>query len=121
MKSTEPRLYLDHRRRQGHSVITAVGTITRPTVLQLRTALLQALARHERRLLLDVAGVDRIDDAGLDALRRTATRARLLGGELRLVAPSPELVERLRSSGLDRRLPVSGTLAGALGSGSEAG
>lgn len=109
-----PRLYLGRRRRGGHTVITAVGTIAQTTVIQLRTVLLQALARRDRSLLLDLAGVDHIDDAGLDALRRTAARAHLLGGQLRLVAPAPGVAARLRSSGLHHRVPVDATLTAAL-------
>src|SRR3954454_5433391 len=104
-----PRLYLGCRRRCGHTVVTAVGTIAETTVIELRTVLLRALARHERSLLLDLAGVDHIDDAGLDALRRTAARAHLLGGQLRLVAPSPTVAERLCTSGLRRRVAVDAT------------
>lgn len=112
--SEKPRLHLASRRRKGHTVVTATGTIAQDTLIQLRTLLLQALARHERSLLLDLSGVDRIDEAGLDALRRTAARARLVGGQLRLVAPSPPVAERLRSSDLRHRVPVDATLAGAL-------
>lgn len=114
MNSDKPRLYLARRRRKGHTVVTAVGTITRATVIQLRTLLLRALARHEHSLLLDLSGVDDIDDAGLDALRRTAARTHLVGGQLRLVAPSPAVAERLRTSDLRRHLAVDATLAGAL-------
>lgn len=112
--SKEPRLYLTRRRRKGHTVVTAVGTIAQATVIQLRTLLLQALTRGERSLVLDLAGVDDVDDAGLDALRRTAIRARLMGGQLRLVAPSPAVAERLRRSDLRHRVPVDATLVGAL-------
>lgn len=109
-----PRLYLARRRRGGHTVVTAVGTIANSTVIQLRTVLLQALARGERSLLLDLAGVDHIDEAGLDALRRTAARAHLLGGQLRLVAPTLSVAERLRASDLRRYVAVDATLARAL-------
>lgn len=112
--STTPRLYVARRRRGEHTVFTAVGTIAKATVIELRSMLLQALARHERSLLLDLAGVDHIDDAGLDALRRTAARAHLIGGQLRLVAPSPAVAERLRTSELRRHVAVDTTLVGAL-------
>lgn len=113
--SEQPRLYLASRRRKGHRLVTAVGTIAQATVIELRTLLLQTLARQERSLLLDLSGVDHIDDAGLDALRRTAARAHLVGGQLRLFAPSPPVAERLRGSDLRRYVAVDSTLAGALG------
>lgn len=107
-------LHLASRRRKGHTVVTAVGTIDRATVIQLRTLLLRALGRREGGLLLDLSGVDHIDEAGLDALRRTAARARLVGGQLRLVAPSPSVAERLRGSDLRQQVPVDDSLAAAL-------
>lgn len=110
------RLYLACRNRGGHAVVTAIGSITADTVIQLRTSLLQMLARRQRNLVLDLSGVDHIDDTGLDALRRTAARAQLVGGQLRLVAPSPRIAERLRNSSLRRHLTGSTTLAGVLGS-----
>lgn len=109
--TTQPRLYLVCRQRRGHTVITAAGTIAKTTVIQLRTVLLQRLARHERSLFLDLAGVDYIDDAGLDALRRTAVRAHLLGGQLRLVAASPAVAARLRTSDLRSHLAVDTALS----------
>lgn len=112
--ATKSRLYLAQRTRGDHAVVTAIGAITRSTVLQLRSMLLQALARGERSLLLDLAGVDSIDDAGLAALSHVATRAGLVGGRLRLVAPGPSVTAQLRRTGLDRRLAVSPTLTGAL-------
>lgn len=107
-------LHLATHRRNGHTVVSAVGTIDQATVIQLRTLLLQALGRPEGSLLLDLTGVDHIDEAGLDAIRRTAARARLVGGQLRLVAPSRAIAQRLRGSDLHRHVPVDDALSGAL-------
>lgn len=106
-----PALSLTSRRRKGQTVITAVGSIAQATVIQLRTLLLQLLCRQDGSLLLDLSGVEHIDDAGVDALRRTAARAHLVGGQLRLVAPSPGVAERLRGSDLRAHMTVDTALA----------
>lgn len=68
--------------------------LTRSTVPQLRSALLEALSRGGPHLVLDLAAVGRIDDFGLDALQRTAARARLEGGDLHVAAPTPAVAAR---------------------------
>lgn len=108
------RLFVGHRRRGGRPVITAAGVLTRATAMQLRTALLEALQRVGPRLILDVSELARIDEVGLDALRRTAARARLEGGELYLAAPSRPVAARLRSSGLAWQLSLHRSLADAI-------
>lgn len=88
--------------------------LTRSTVPQLRSALLEALSRGGPHLVLDLAAVGRIDDFGLDALQRTAARARLEGGDLHVAAPTPAVAARLRSSGVAWRLSVHRSLTAAV-------
>lgn len=108
------RLHLRRHRERGHTVVTATGTIDRTTALQLRSMLLQAIGREGPYVVLDLAGVDHIDEIGLDALLRTAARAVALGGHFRLAAPSAPVAARLHDMGLDRtigvyRTPVAAT------------
>lgn len=108
------KLHLIRRLHGNHAIVTAVGAITRHTVIQLRTVLLQALARYNPHLILDVSAVDDIDDAGADALRRTGDRAHLLGGQLRLVAPNQKITRRLRDTGAAWSLSTHPTVQTAL-------
>lgn len=110
----EHKLYLARQHRAGHTVVTAIGAITLQTVMRVRSMLLEALARHGPRLILDISGVDHLDPVGADALRRTGERAKLLGGQLQLVGPSPELTSQLRTHGLTWQLAIHNTLTGAL-------
>lgn len=104
MRRTALHLRRDHR--HGHTVVSAVGTIDRTTALQLRSVLLEAIGRDGPYVVLDLAGVDYIDEIGLDALQRTAARAGLLGGHFRLAAPQPAIATRLHDAGLDRLIGV---------------
>lgn len=103
------RLYCTRSYRGGHPVVTAVGAVTRDTVIPLRTTLLQALTQQGTDLIVDLSGVEVIDDHGADALRRTHDRARLLGGGLRVVA-GPQLQAQLRDHQLHWQLPIHPTL-----------
>lgn len=99
-------LHLRRHRRHGHTVVSAAGTIDRTTALQLRSMLLEAIGRDGPYVVLDLAGVDHIDDIGLGALKRTAARAEALGGHFRLAAPQPAIASRLHDVGLDRTIGV---------------
>lgn len=99
-------LHLRRERRRGHTVVSAVGTIDRTTALQLRSMLLEALGRDGPYVVLDLDGVDYIDEIGLNALQRTAARAGTLGGHFRLAAPRPAIATRLHDAGLDRMIGV---------------
>jgi anti-anti-sigma factor len=65
-------------------------------------------------VMVDVSGVQSCDSAGPAVLIGTQRRARERGIVVRLVAPSPPVVELLRSTGLERRLTVCSDLPGAL-------
>lgn len=102
--STSSRLCLTVSHAHGHTVVTAVGSIDTGTVMQLRSMLLQTLIRDGPYAVLDLAAVDDIDDAGFDALRRTADRAAMLGGHFRLAAPQPAIAGKLNQTGLDQHI-----------------
>jgi anti-sigma B factor antagonist len=109
-------LHLRRHSEHGHTVVAAAGTIDRTTALQLRSMLLEAIGRDGPYVVLDLTGVEFIDEIGLDALQRTAARAGALGGHFRLAAPRPAIAARLRDAGLDRtigvyRTPVAATEA----------
>lgn len=107
-------LNLTRRVHGDHVVVTAVGAITRHTVIQLRTVLLQTLARHNPHLILDVSAVEDVDDVGVDALRRTGDRAKLLGGRLRLAGPTRAMTRQLRDTGAAWSVSTHATVRAAL-------
>lgn len=108
------RLYLTRSHRCGHTIITAIGTIDRHTVPQLRSMLLAALARDGPYAVLDLSAVDHLDDVGVDALRRTARRAAALGGHFQLAAPHPAITTTIREAGLPWCMRITHTVPDAL-------
>ncbi|MBO0891493.1 MAG: STAS domain-containing protein [Acidothermales bacterium] len=87
-------------------MVSAVGTIDRTASVQLRSMLLEAIGRDGPYVVLDLAGVDHIDEIGLDALQRTDARPGALGGHFRLAAPQPAIAARLHDAGLNRTVGV---------------
>ncbi len=82
----------------------------------LREELLGLLRRNSTRLVLDLSAVTYCDASGLAVLVGTARRATLLGGSLRLAAPSPQVNQGLQVTGLLRHLDVFPTVQVALAS-----
>jgi anti-sigma B factor antagonist len=94
-------------------VVTVSGEVDMATGPILRDDLLGVLARGNHRVVLDLSNVTFMDSSGLGALLGGHRRARLLGGEVRLAAPSERVLEILRLTNLDRVFPLSLTVAAA--------
>src|SRR5258706_11170508 len=69
-----------------------------------------ALADGRRDLVIDLSGVEAIDDQGVRGLVRGYTTARRLGGNVRLVAPPTEVLDVLRSVHLDSVFPIADSI-----------
>lgn len=76
------------------------------TSAALRRRLLDALRRSTGLLILDLSRVASCDAGGLAVMVGIRRRARAAGITLALAAPPPYLSRLLRSTGLDRHLPV---------------
>jgi anti-sigma B factor antagonist len=95
-------------------VIAAVtGEIDISTVAQLREHLFE-LADHGATLIVDLNRVTFIDSAGLGALVGTAKRAAAHGGSLHAVCARPQTRKLLWLTGVERRIPLTATVDGAL-------
>jgi anti-sigma B factor antagonist len=84
------------------------------TAPALRERLIGLLRPGMRLLVLDMSRVPSCDSAGLAVLIGAQRRARLLGIVLRLAAPSPQVANLLRLTGLDRSLTICPDLSSAL-------
>ena len=88
-------------------VISAVPMVTAPeeiditTAYRLRAALAAAVSGHAT-VVVDMTRTHACDTAGLHVLVRAHRRALAQGGELRLVAPSPDVRRLFAVTGLDR-------------------
>ena len=66
------------------------------------------------RLILDLSGIEFIDSAGLGALMILYGNMKLRGGQLRLVAPGPKVLDVLKLTHTDAILPIDPTVEASL-------
>jgi anti-sigma B factor antagonist len=106
---------LDIAVRDEHGVVIAAvtGEIDISTVAQLRERLYE-LADNGGMLIVDLNRVTFIDSAGLGALVGTAQRVAEHGGSLHAVCAQQQPRRLLWMTGVDKRIPLSATVAGAL-------
>ena len=87
------------------ATITVTGRLDAADAAPLRAAIGEHLAKGTNRLIVDLSAVEFVDSAGLAALVIGMKRARLDGGDLRLVAPRhPRRQTGLRTDEVRRRL-----------------
>ena len=107
-------LSLTSRTDRGGYVIAALrGELGIASASALRDQLL-SLLRAASHLIIDLSAVDHADASGLAVLVGSGRRARLLGGSLRLAAPSPEVARVLSATGLNRHLDIFPTVRAAI-------
>src|SRR5689334_24845184 len=101
------------RDERGVVIAAVTGEIDISTVAQLRERLYE-LAGNGGTLIVDLNRVTFIDSAGLGALVGTAQRAAENGGSLYAVCAQPQPRRLLWLTGVDKRIPLAATVAGAL-------
>ena len=91
----------------GVTVVDLEGHLTLgPEVELLRAALLVAVDRGERRLLLNCGGLTYVDSAGVGELVSAYSAVVRRGGELKLLKPNGRLREVLQITRLDTLIPM---------------
>ena len=101
------------RRERGVVIAEVAGDIDMSTVPGLRERLFE-LADSGQPLIVDLNRIAFIDSAGLGVLVGTARRADAHGGSLHAVCSRPQTRKLLWLTGVDRRIPLSATVDGAL-------
>ncbi len=96
------------------TVITVSGELDLATVPAMRGALLGAVDRRARRLVLDLSGVTFIDSVGVGAVLHAKRRLGADGAVAVVLAPDSYARVILDVVGADRVLPVRADLAGAI-------
>jgi anti-anti-sigma factor len=102
--------------RPGRSIVRLSGSLDFAAAKELRERLIDVLHRGASPLIIDLSRVPSGDAAGLAVLIGTQRRARLLGSEMLLAAPSLSVAELLRSTGLHRHFTVYPDIPAALAS-----
>jgi anti-sigma B factor antagonist len=106
---------LDIEVRSEHGVVIAAvtGEIDISSVAQFRERMFE-LADNGGTLIVDLNRVMFIDSTGLGALVGTARRIAGHGGSLYAVCAQPQPRRLLWMTGVDKRIPLAATVAGAL-------
>jgi anti-anti-sigma factor len=93
-------LRITQERRDGTLVLVLAGRFGFASATSLTTAVAGALARGDRHLVLDLASVDYVSSAGLNALEAAADRCAETRGSLVLSAVSEPVRLALELGGL---------------------
>jgi len=101
------------RRERGVVIAEVTGDIDMSTVAGLRERLFK-VADSGQSLIVDLNRITFIDSAGLGLLVNAARRAGAHGGSVHAVCSRPETRKLLWMTGVDRRIPLSATVDGAL-------
>ena len=110
-----PAPALSVRRKDGYTIVSISGDIDIARAPALREQLLGLLQPGAIRLVVDLSGVTFCDASGLAVLVGVARRVGLLGGVLRLAAPTPLVSTVLRLTGLDSRFEIFAGVPEAIG------
>ncbi len=99
--------------RGGYAIAALSGDLGIASAPALREQL-RSLLRAASQLIIDLSAVEHADASGLAILVGSGHRARLLGGSLRLAAPSPEVARVLSASGINQHLDIFPTVRAAI-------
>jgi anti-sigma B factor antagonist len=101
----------------GFAVLAAKGRLNMVAAPELRSAVEDAAAAGQRRLVLDLAETDFIDSSGLGALVGCLKTMREAGGELRLANVGQQARMVFELSGVDKVLVSHPSAQEAFGDG----
>ena len=107
-------LSVSSRSERGCVIAALSGELDIACAPALREKLLGSLRLAASRLVIDLSRVSYADASGLAVLVGTGRRAGLLGGFLRLAAPTAEVDTVLRITGLHRQLDIFPTVQAAI-------
>ena len=99
--------------RGGYVIAALSGELGIGSAPALREQLLSLLRPAASQLIIDLSAVARADASGLAVLVASGRRAGLLGGSLRLAAPSPEVAGVLSATGMNQHLDIYPTVRAA--------
>ncbi len=107
-------LSVSSRTEDAHTIAALSGELDIACAPALREQLLGLLRPAASRLVIDLSQVSYADASGLAVLVGTGRRAGLLGGYMRLAAPTPGVANVLRITGLHLRLDIFPTVQAAI-------
>jgi stage II sporulation protein AA (anti-sigma F factor antagonist) len=90
----------------GSLTLALTGRIDGSSSAAFEARLLQLIGAGERRLVLDLAGVDYVSSIGLRVLMLAARRLKPLGGKVVVCAVQPMVKEVFEIAGFSMVLPI---------------
>lgn len=90
--------------RTDLAIIRVVGRLNMVTAPRLRDLVTDSVTSGKTRLVVDLANVEFMDSSGLGALIGALKSTRQAGGDLRIAAPSEQVMMVLQLSNVDRIL-----------------
>jgi len=108
-------LQIEQRRIEpGITVVELAGKLSLGHESQRIEALVEELASSgERKIVLDMTGVDQIDSAGVGLIALASGRLREAGGRVVVVAPEGKVLQLLKMTQMNLIVTVIGTVAEA--------
>ena len=95
------------RESQGTTLVDLSGRLTLgESVSYLRKTVEDVARQGHRHIVLNLREVEYVDSAGLGALVSCFTKVKGFGGEMKLLAVQPRVLELLKLTELDRVLPM---------------
>lgn len=105
-------LRADVREVAGTAVVELSGRLDMSTLPTLQNALVRAIGSNiGATVVVDLDGVDGLDDVGLGVLVGAAGRARGSGGDIVVICTSDALLRRFSITRLDRAITIIPNLA----------
>ena len=99
------------------AVIRFRGRLNMVAAPRLRAVVSDTVAAGHRRVVVDLSTTDFMDSSGLGALIAGLKATRRVGGDLRIAAPTAQVVTVLKLTNLDRVLRPYESVEAALGGG----
>ncbi|MFF9851101.1 STAS domain-containing protein [Streptomyces litmocidini] len=115
MSEREPNLNVDVTIRDtGTAVLSLGGELDMETAQLLDDRLAEQLRQGRASLVLDLSALGFMDSSGLNVLIRAVHKARALGGDLYLAAPTSPVRRILEITGVTTTIPPHAGVAEAL-------
>lgn len=97
------------------AVIQGQGRLNMVSAPSLREAVKEAIAGGRPKVIVELSGITFMDSSGLGALIGCLKKTREANGDLRIVAPTPQVSMVLQLSNLDRVLSTYSKVSEAYG------